>query len=122
MVIISLIIHITLGIIAILGLKKKSIISFGILYYAITFSIVSNILFPIGTFMSERFMYMPSIGWAIIVAFLIMKLSQLIKKEKYQSLSTALIIILITPFSLLTINRNTAWENDYILFTSDVKT
>jgi len=121
-VIISLLIHIGLAITAILGVKKKSIISFGIFYYAITFSIVSNILFPIGTFMSERFMYMPSIGWALILAFGVMKLSSLLKSEKKTVIASSSLVLFLIPFAFLTINRNKAWANDYILFTTDVET
>ena len=122
-VIVSILFHLTLAVIAIKGIKRKSIFSFGILYYAITFSIVSNLLFSIGTFMNERFMYMPSVGWAIVVAYGIVKLSTFIKKQKsgkiYRYSGLALFLI---PFTILTIYRNPAWANDYILFTTDVKT
>ncbi len=121
LVILSVLVHLSLAIIAIWGFKKKSIVSFGIFYYAITFSIVSNILFPIGTFMSERFMYMPSIGWAIIVAFGIMKLVQIIQKNK-DILASSFVALFLIPFTFLIINRNKAWANDYTLFTTDVLT
>ncbi len=121
-VIISVLIHLSLAVIAIRGLKKRSIISFGIFYYAITFSIVSNILFPIGTFMSERFMYMPSIGWAVIIAFGIMKLIQFLKQGNKEIVGSSFVVLFLIPFAYLTINRNKAWSNDYILFTTDVET
>lgn len=121
-VVLSIIAHLVLAAIALKYFKRKSIISFGIFYYAVTFSIVSNILFPIGTFMSERFMYMPSIGWALILAFGIIKGSEFIKKEKLELISGASLALILIPFTLLTINRNKAWENDYILFTTDVET
>ena len=121
-VILSIIVHLFLALIAIMGIKKKSIISYGILYYAITFSIVSNILFPIGTFMSERFMYMPSIGWAIIIAYSTMKLSEFLKMKSKNIIASSTILFFLIPFTLLTINRNKAWANDYILFTTDVQT
>ena len=121
-VLLSLIIHSSLAFIAIKGLKEKSLLSFGILYYAITFSIVSNILFPIGTFMSERFMYMPSIGWAIIVAFGIMKITQIAYSKNIKITQIPFVLLFLVPFVALTINRNKAWKNDYILFTTDVET
>lgn len=120
-VIISILVHLFLAFVAIKGWRKKSIVSFGIFYYAITFSIVSNILFPIGTFMSERFMYMPSIGWAIIVAFGIYKLSQQLKRLSLD-FAFILCLLILLPYTALTINRNPAWANDYTLFTTDVKT
>ena len=121
-VLFSILFHLGLAFIAIMGIKKRTIISFAIFYYAITFSIVSNILFPIGTFMSERFMYMPSIGWAIILAYGLLLLGNKIKSSNKSKISVLIIILILIPFSLLTINRNKAWENDYILFTTDVET
>lgn len=121
-VILSVAVHLGLAYVAIKGLKKKSLWSFGILFYAITFSIVSNILFPIGTFMSERFMYMPSIGWAIIIAFALLKLSQWKPLIKFKGFSLTSLIVLLIPMSLMTFQRNKAWANDYILFTTDVQT
>ncbi len=118
-VILSLLIHLALAIAAIWGIRKKSLISFGILYYAVTFSIVSNLLFPIGTFMSERFMYMPSIGWALILGYLMILLS---KKFNQKGVLTTLVLVVAVPSTVLSISRNQAWENDYVLFTTDVKT
>ena len=121
-VIVSILIHIALAVVAIKGFRKKSIVSFGIFYYAITFSIVSNLLFPIGTFMSERFMYMPSVGWAIVVAFGIVVLLEKIKIKFKEVGAIGFVSVFLIPFAFLTIHRNKAWANDYILFTTDVET
>src|SRR5207247_9484329 len=42
--------------------QKRDPLVFGILFYLITLSVVSNLVFPIGTNMAERFLFMPSIG------------------------------------------------------------
>ncbi|MBK8109074.1 MAG: hypothetical protein IPK46_01380 [Saprospiraceae bacterium] len=67
-VIFSVLLHIALLVWALFHTRKKKMIAFGILYYFITFSIVSNLFFPIGTNMAERFMFMPSLGFCLIVA------------------------------------------------------
>ncbi|MEM1214668.1 MAG: tetratricopeptide repeat protein, partial [Bacteroidota bacterium] len=46
---------------------QRSIAGFGILYYLGTLSIVSNIVFPVGTHLSERFLFMPSVGFALVI-------------------------------------------------------
>ncbi len=116
-VILSVLFHLGLLVIAFFGIKKKSIVSYGIFFYFITTSIVSNIVFPIGTNMSERFMFMPSLGFVILLATLI------IHSSKY--LSPKLIylfpILIITLYSAKTIARNQVWKDDYTLFTTDVK-
>jgi tetratricopeptide (TPR) repeat protein len=122
-VIAAVLFHLLLAVIAFKGIKKKTILSFGILYYAITLSIVSNLLFSIGAFMNERFVYMPSVGWAVVLAYGIIKLSSVVKKQSLKKFYTyGGLVLFILPFTILTIYRNPAWANDYILFTTDVKT
>ena len=48
-------------------IPRKNLASFCFLYFLITLSIVSNILFPVGAFMSERFLYMPSLAFCILL-------------------------------------------------------
>lgn len=118
--VISFILHLALGIYALIIIKKRKIISFGILFYIITLSPMSNILFPIGVFMNERFVYAASIGFVIIIGYLItQKLPVLIKN--HQVIAGVLVIIL-SLYSIKIISRNRAWKNDFTLFTTDVKT
>jgi tetratricopeptide (TPR) repeat protein len=117
-VILSLIAYLGLGAYAIMTIRKKSIISFCILYFFITLSIVSNIVFPIGTNMSERFMFMPSLGFCVLLAYLLFNyLGQ--KKEKTM---VVLASILLLGYGIKTVTRNNVWKNDFTLFTTDVKT
>jgi protein O-mannosyl-transferase len=102
---------------ALLGMRKKTLVSFGILFYLITLSIVSNIVFPVGTNMSERFMFMPSLGWAIALTGLIIS----IKESKWRIVGGLLGVVLLV-FCVKTIWRNTVWKNNYTLFTTDINT
>lgn len=104
-------------VVAILGLRKKRIYSYGILFYLITLSIVSNIVFPVGTNMSERFLYMPSLGWAIAVAGIAGMWNEKIWKRV-----VPVIAIVLLALSVLTVMRNRVWKSNYTLFLTDVKT
>lgn len=118
-VILALIVHIGIGIYALFGLKKKRIVSFGILFYLIVLSLMSNILFPIGVFMNERFVYAASIGFIIILAYFIStNLPLWIKNTSY---ITSILLVILALYSVKTISRNQVWENDFTLFTNDVK-
>lgn len=119
----SLILLIVLAIIAIKGLKNKSIISFGIFFYALTLAPVSNILFPIGAFMNERFVFIASLGFCIILAwFITQKLQHLIKKDaSRRSLIPVILVVIFVLYGFKTVTRNTNWKNDFTLFTTDVK-
>lgn len=111
----SLLLYIGMGAVSIMLLRKRSLVSFGILFFFITFSISSNVVFNIGTFMNERFMFVPLLGFTVVVAFLL---------KRYAGAAAAkyILLVLVLMYSVKTISRNPAWENDYILFTTDVKT
>ncbi len=115
-VIISLFSYLALIGLAVYGYKKDRVLSFGILYFLITLSIVSNIVFPIGTNMSERFLFMPSLGFCLLVPYLIYKLSG---SGKTAMMAIGLISL---AFAAKTFTRNQVWVNDFTLFTTDVKT
>ena len=117
--VISLIIYFGIGIYALLGIKKKSIISFGILFYLIALSPMSNILFPIGVFMNERFVYAASIGFVIILAYFLA--NKLPVWTKNQNIVLVVLAIILMLYSVKTISRNRVWKNDFTLFTHDVK-
>jgi hypothetical protein len=68
-VILSLLLYLVMIAAAILGFRRKSMLSFAILYFGATLSIVSNVVFPIGTFMNERFLFMPSLAFCIAVPY-----------------------------------------------------
>ncbi|MBN2668825.1 MAG: hypothetical protein JXR60_06310 [Bacteroidales bacterium] len=118
---ISLAFHLLLIYLVIKGFKKKSILAYGILVYALSFSIVSNFFFPIGTFMSERFMFMPSIGFVLILAYYLFIYSEK-RLNNPRIVKIGSVVLIATIWGGLTIVRNSAWANDYILFTTDVLT
>lgn len=97
-------------------LKDRNVYAYCILFYLITFSIVSNILFPIGVTMSERFVFWSSFGVCIAAAHFIVSLF----KEKPQMIYIICIPILLA-FSIKTVARNTVWEHNMKLFWGDIK-
>jgi tetratricopeptide (TPR) repeat protein len=118
--IISFIVYLFLGIYAILGLKKKGIVAFGIFFFLITLSPMSNILFPIGVFMNERFVFTASIGIIIILAYVVSY--KLPNKVKNTVLIQYFLLTVLLVYSVKTISRNSVWKNDFTLFTNDVNT
>ena len=118
-VIISLLFYVALIWVTISGFRSKNILSYGAAFYLITLSIVSNIVFPIGTNMSERFMFMPSLGFALVLAYLLQKFVWT-KFGKNAFMASIGIIVLL--YSVKTISRNFVWESDFKLFQTDVKT
>lgn len=117
-VIISLIVYVFLIAFGLYTVLKKKIIGYGVVFYLTTISIFSNILFPIGTHLSERFLFMPSLGFAMIVGLLALKLYD--RKTSY--VFTIFAFIILGFYGLKTISRNWVWKDNYSLFTTDVRT
>jgi len=127
--ILSLLLYVGLGVFALIGLRKKDIISFGIIFFIATLSIVSNLFFPVGTNMSERFMFMPSVGFCLILAVLAYRWAfknEDNKTQKSGSNSLGLVMaavgVVVLLFGTKTVFRNMVWKNNFTLFTSDIKT
>jgi tetratricopeptide (TPR) repeat protein len=118
-VLLSLLLYGFLIFIAVRGFKTRSLPAFAAGYYLVTLSIVSNIIFPIGTNMSERFMFMPSLGFTLLLAYL---LDRFIYSKFGKNAFLASIGLITLLYSFKTITRNNVWKNDFTLFTTDVKT
>ena len=106
---------------AVINLKKKGVIAYGIAFFVITFSITSNLLFNVGTFMNERFVFMASLGFTLIVGYWIYLLSTT-KVEMLQKASLMILGVISLLYSIKTFTRNFVWKNDFTLFITDVKT
>ncbi len=126
----AFLIHIGLLVYAIMGFRKRSIASFAIFFYFITISIVSNLFIYIGTNMAERLVFIPSLGFCLLIAFFIIKLLKLEKTtpQLIQDVFTqkALLWLILVPLLIIgtvkTIDRNQDWKNVSTLFNADIKT
>jgi len=127
-VILSVLIYVAMGIYALIRLPKRDVISYGILFYLGNLFLTSNILFSVGTNMNERFTFIPSIGFTLIIAVLSYRFANRMtaakKLKELNQLKTVLgVLALVTLlFATKTIMRNFVWKNNYTLFTTDVKT
>lgn len=106
---------------AFVNLKKRSVLSYAILFFVITFSITSNLLFNVGTFMNERFVFIPSLGFTLIIGYWLYLLA-ISKSVSLQKLSVGILAVVGLLFGIKTFTRNFVWENDFTLFLTDVKT
>ena len=119
--ILSLLIHVGLGVFALRNIKKKTILSYAILFYLLTISIVSNIVFPVGTFMNERFVYISSIGFLLVISWLVVNVLPTYQGGKFKAIGYSLFAILLLGFSVKTIARVPAWKNKLSLNTAAIE-
>ena len=116
--ILGLVLGTGMAIYAFINFRSKPIFSFGLLFFGITISLVVNILFPIGTIMSERFLFMPSLGLSLILGY-VLHLGLL--HPKWKSIIPWIFGILIAIWSTKTVIRNYDWKNNYTLFSKDIR-
>ena len=128
--ILSILIFLAIAIYSIINLRKKTPLVFGLLFFLITISMYSNILFKISASFGERLMFLPSLGFCIAIVFLITRLMKidivnkklsLIKILRSKPIFTSVFIIIILSFSIKTVVRAAEWENEYQLYSNDIK-
>lgn len=112
--------------------KNKNPIGFGILFFLITMSLVSNVAIIIEAVMGERFMYMPSLGFCIAVTVvLLMLLKAETVKQSAATLSDffslhkkalGVLTVILFLFSIKTVSRNLDWKDNLTLLEKDVET
>ena len=115
-VLLSLVLNLGLIAFGIWQWKKNRVLTFCIGFYFLTISITSNILFPVGTFMNERFLFMPSVGVCFALAYLLFrKLPQLVRSPSAGTIGLALTAVFALGFTVKTFMRVPAWENEHTL-------
>lgn len=126
---IPLVVLTALFFLAVKNIARKKSWSFGVLFFFITISLVSNIVFLIEATMAERFLYMPSLGFCIAAVtsghFLIKQKQGRKPLTFYRQLVSSPVYLLFTAvillFSFRTIARNNDWKNNLTLLSEDVK-
>ena len=98
-------------------------ICFAIAFYMVHLLMVNNLVFDIGATLGERLIYHSSVGFVMVVAWLLYKGFEKVQPAKSAQIGLASVVIVVTALmSFKTIDRNAAWKNDSTLFGTDIKT
>ncbi|ESO89299.1 hypothetical protein LOTGIDRAFT_210330 [Lottia gigantea] len=87
-----------------------------ITFMVLPFIPASNLFFPVGFVVAERILYMPSMGFSMLVA-----IGFEILASKRKSIMYCLLGILLTTHSIKTFVRNIDWESEYSIFQAALK-
>jgi tetratricopeptide (TPR) repeat protein len=123
-VIISLVIHLGLFSIALIYIRRFKELSFAILIYLATIFAFSNIFKPPMGIVADRFLYYPSIGFSIMLVWLIYRMLKL--KPEHQSLkvfppkASFFLLLILGVFFVMTVSRNRSWDTPESLFEADM--
>jgi tetratricopeptide (TPR) repeat protein len=92
---------------------------FGILFYALTLSVVLQFI-PVGrAIMADRYAYIPSIGIFLTIAYL---LFPLYKKPAIKVIMIIAFLVYCGILFYMTFERNKVWKNDETLWTDVINT
>jgi len=122
--------------------KKTPALALGAGMLVLTFSLVSNLVFPIGTIMAERLLYLPSAGFCLMMAVVLMSLARVRKTAPKSrrpvvgrtpppaaraTLAAAFparlalpVAVLIVLYGVRTWSRNVVWRDPLTFFTTMV--
>ncbi len=107
---ISLLLYAFIIIWAFMKLKSKNIASYAILFYLITLTIVSNIVINLGTFMNDRFVYMSSVGFCVLLIWTLSLLGQKLKGIG-NKVAIGVFLAITMVYALVSFNRVPVWES-----------
>lgn len=101
----------------------KDIICFATAFYMVHLLMINNMVFDIGATLGERLIYHSSVGFVVIIAWLLYKGAERMQSAKTGMIALGAVVCVVTVLmSFKTIDRNKAWKNDSTLFGTDIKT
>lgn len=124
---VGFLVYAALGIYSLINIPKKSPIAYGILFYLVTLAPVSNIFFLGGSSMAERFLFIPSLGFCLVISYLLAKYS-----NNYTALNfkghflpkravVAMLVVIGLLYSIKTYTRSKDWKDTLTVFSKDVE-
>jgi tetratricopeptide (TPR) repeat protein len=105
--------------------RKRTFLSFAILWYLISIFGYSNLLVPVPGIVGERFLFLGSVGFVMIIVYFLFRIFKTDPKSLTIELDSRIKIIAIAaifllPYGVLSFRRNFAWKNATVLFQSDI--
>lgn len=116
-------IYLTMACLMIWLTAKRHFLGFAIAFFLFNLLLVSNFLFDIGAPMGERLIYHSSVGFCLVVSWLLCLVTAKFGSPKAPMAALIAVMVVIIVFSAFkSIERNNDWKNDATLFLRDVKT
>jgi len=91
--------------------KKKSLYVWAIGFFIATLSIVSNLVFPVGTFMNERFIFLPSVAFSLLCGYWLVKYGWGSANPAIRYGAVALVVLLAGAYTFKNYVRIPAWKD-----------
>jgi tetratricopeptide (TPR) repeat protein len=92
---------------AILSWRRRKLVFFSIGFFFATLSPASNLLILIGSIMGERFLYLPSAGFAAVAVWAFLRLTA--DRPAYRNAAATAASLVLIAFAVRTYDRNGDW-------------
>ncbi len=124
-VILSLVVIITLLVIAAMKFKSKSLLSFAILYFFVNIAMYANLVAPVPGIVADRFVFFATLSFSIFIIWLFFKIFNINPHKKNNNNNrvtwvTLLTILILIPYGYYVHIRNTHWQTQMSLYTADM--
>ncbi len=117
----SLFIFAVVLLIGVISYKYSRVVTFAIFWFFITLLPVSNII-PIKIPMAERFLYIPSLGFVLLLGLTIKTALQMATQRLWKGIILSFLLVILAFYSIRTSKRNRDWKDNFTLWKSTVTT
>jgi hypothetical protein len=121
MVWLSVALHVVLIGLALRWLRRRNVMAFAVLFYLANLLLVSNLLVGIGATMGERLAYHASLGFCMVLAWLLLDVWPTRAGATNRKVLAVLVGTLVVLAGVKTISRNFDWKDTPTLFVRDVR-
>uniref|UniRef100_A0A1B6F0B4 dolichyl-phosphate-mannose--protein mannosyltransferase n=1 Tax=Cuerna arida TaxID=1464854 RepID=A0A1B6F0B4_9HEMI len=97
--------------------QQAVVIAMSLAFLALPFLPASNLFFPVGFVVAERVLYMPSMGFCMLVAYG----WQILAEKKNRKVAWAGLCLLLLAHGTKTISRNWDWTSEYSIFMAGLR-
>jgi tetratricopeptide (TPR) repeat protein len=102
----------------VIGMRKKHILAFAALFFLLSFALSSNLFVKIGVTLGERLLFTPSLAFCMAMVFVFSKAAG--RTRFHKPLAAAIMAAVIALYSVVIVNRNADWKNNYTLLSGDI--
>ncbi|MBZ5554127.1 MAG: tetratricopeptide repeat protein [Acidobacteriia bacterium] len=101
--------------------KRAPSLFFGLGFFGITYSLVSNIVIPIGTIRADRLMYLPAVGLCLPIGMALARVHEAVHGKITRAVFWGLFGVLLVVLTARTIFRNRDWADALTLSIHDIQ-
>ena len=99
--------------------KRAGLIGLGSLIFLVSYFVISNLAFKIGTILAERLMFLPSLGLVLMVSGLTVDIYR--KHPKAKKLFVVLFSLVLSFYAAQIVRGNAIWKDEKTLFENAYK-